>query len=612
MVNNSLLERKVGHQGVTFGEIVLGIWRQLRVRRKWQISILVLVMISSGVAEIFSLASVLPFLTVVTEPNRLWELHYVKNVSQTLGFKSPNDLLLPFTLLFGLSVLISGVIRLANLWLNGRLAAAVGTDLSYEAYRKTLFQPYQVHISRNSSSFITTMTTHIDHTMLVVNAILQLLTSVFVIICLLLGMLMINWEITMIGFIIFTIAYSLVAVKTKSTLASNSSLVAKSSKEQVKILQEGLGAIRDILLDGSQHSFLNRFKKLDVSMRIAVAESRFFGGFPRYAIEAIALIFIACTTLLLNLRVGSSSIVLPLIGTLALGAQRMLPAIQQGYQSFSRIKSFGSSVMNVISLVEQEISITEFSPRKEPIKMYDKIRLENVKFQYHNNDYVVLKGINLTINRGDKIGIIGSTGSGKSTLIDILMCLLEPTEGSFQIDGRNLYESKFSGLISAWRKNVGHVPQSIYLADTSIAENIAFGIKPSDINYSRIKDATKKAQLDDFIEKLPNGYNTIVGERGISLSGGQRQRIGIARALYKNTSLLILDEATSSLDNECENAVINSIEKLSQDYTVITIAHRLSTVMRCDKIIELENGCIKRILKGSDIKDKIIKGIEEV
>ena len=214
------------------------------------------------------------------------------------------------------------------------------------------------------------------------------------------------------------------------------------------------------------------------------------------------------------------------------------------------------------------------------------IQLNNLWFRYQKNTSWVLSKINLKIPKGSIIGFIGTTGSGKSTLLDIIMALLHPSKGSIEVDGVEINANNYRG----WQSHIAHIPQTIYLSDTTIAENIAFGLPKDQIDYKRVVNMAQKAQIHETIQSLDKQYDTLVGERGVRLSGGQRQRIGIARALYKNADVLIFDEATSALDNVTEKAVMDAINEISKEVTILIVAHRLSTLKNCDLIVELENG----------------------
>jgi ATP-binding cassette subfamily B protein len=286
------------------------------------------------------------------------------------------------------------------------------------------------------------------------------------------------------------------------------------------------------------------------------------------------------------------STAIPILGALALGAQRILPILQQAYASYTYMKGGEASLIDTLELLDQELpKFLSVENSNVLVTFKDKIELKNITFKYNLNQKAILHEFNLKIPKGSRVGIIGKTGSGKSTLLDLIMGLIQPTHGQLLIDNVSIDENNYR----QWQGHIAHVPQSIYLSDASISENIAFGVPRIDIDFDRVVLASQKAQIDNVIETWDNKYDTIVGERGVRLSGGQRQRIGIARALYKNADVIIFDEATSALDNETEKEVMDSIRLLGDKLTILIVAHRLSTLKECDFIIELNGGAVSRM-----------------
>jgi ATP-binding cassette subfamily B protein len=309
--------------------------------------------------------------------------------------------------------------------------------------------------------------------------------------------------------------------------------------------------------------------------------------------EAFGLVLIAFLAYFLNQRSQGASTALSVIGVFALGAQRLLPSLQQGYAAWDSIVGSQASLADTIRLLDQEIVYEKTHTVIEPLIFEDKINFNNVRFKYKHDGPWILDDVSFSIRKGMRVGIVGSTGSGKSTLLDLFMGLLENNEGRISVDGKSI-----KGLeLLSWQKLVAHVPQTIYLTDASLAENIAFGIPKEEIDWQRIHTVARQAQISEFIESTLEGYQAKVGERGVRLSGGQRQRIGIARALYTDPKLLILDEATSSVDGETELAISTALHNLGDDVTVIVIAHRLSTVRSASQVIYIEEG--KILAKGS-------------
>jgi len=572
--------------------LLLGIWGNLNRWRRIQLGLLLVVMLASGGAELVSLGAVLPFLAVLSDPERLWQQPLVQALAGRVGFSQASELLLPATLAFAAAAVLAAQIRIANLWLNGRLAAAVGSDLSCEAYRRTLYQPYGVHVQRNSAAVITGTTTQIARTVGALTALLQLVTAAVVATGLLAGLLLIDWAVALGAVALFGSVYGLLAITSRKELHRNGQRIAAAAKQQIKALQEGLGAIRDVLLDGNQAIYVAIYRQADRPQRQLQAKNQFLEAVPRYAVEALGMVAIALLGGLLVQQQASGGAVIPLLGALALGAQRLLPALQQVYSGWSSLKGFNADLAAVLAMLNQPLP--PLVHVAEPLPLREGIRLAGVHFRYGTEQQEVLRGLELEILRGERIGLIGSTGSGKSTTVDLLMGLLAPSAGRVMVDGMDLHDPEHPERLAAWRAAIAHVPQSIYLADSSIAENIAFGVPRDQIDLARVKQAAAKAQIASFIENSPENYGSFVGERGIRLSGGQRQRIGIARALYKQARVLVLDEATSALDTVTEEMVMAAIEGLSKELTIVMIAHRLSTVQRCDRLIYLEAGKVAR------------------
>lgn len=556
-----------------------------------QLYLLLLVMLSSGVAEMVSLGAVLPFLVMLTDLDGLWEQPMVQALVKRFGLTEASDLLLPITLAFVAAVVSAALIRLENLWLNGRLVAAIGSDLSSEAYRRTLYQPYEVHLQSNSSKVITTTTTQINLTIAALNSFLQLVTSAVVAAFLLVGLLLVDVQVAVTGIVLFASAYTLLAFSSRRELRRNSQKIAILSTYQLKSLQEGLGAIRDVLLDSSQNTYVTNYQEADRPLRAITAKNTFLGAFPRYVLEALGMVAIAIMGATLLLQKGSGADIIPVLGTLALGAQRFLPSMQSIYSGWAIFNGYRAAIQAVLEMLDQPMQLQ--LNVAQPLKFHESICMESVHFRYGCDQPEVLRGLNFEIRQGERIGFVGSTGSGKSTTVDLLMGLLAPFAGRMLVDGQDLYDPEHPERLASWRAAIAHVPQTIFLADSSVAENIAFGIPREQIDHQRVRKAAAQAQISTFIESSPEGYNTFVGERGVRLSGGQRQRIGIARALYKNASVIVLDEATSALDTSTEAAVMVALDGLSKKLTVVMIAHRLSTLQCCDRIIKLAEGRIQ-------------------
>ena len=547
--------------------------------------------LASG-AEIISIGAVVPFISVLLDPELVLSNDNAQYIIQLLGITTSDELILPLTIVFIGASLFSGAIRLLLLWATTRLSFATGADISFDIYRRTLYQPYKVHIERNSSELISGITTKAHGVVIhVVMPILNILTSIFLMTGILFVLITINPAVAILSMIGFGLIYVVVAFLTSKRLFSNSRAISRESTEVIKILQEGLGGIRDILIDGSQANYAEKYRAADLQLQYTNGNNQFIAQSPRYGMESLGIVLIASLAYFLALQPNGIATAMPVLGALAIGAQRLLPLLQRSYLSWAMFQGGTASLIDTLDLLDQPQSEHIGKIVEEKLLFEDEISFKNMSFRYNSQTPWVLKDLNLNIKKGNRIGLIGTTGSGKTTLLDIFMGLLSPTNGTFEIDGKPIVESN----VREWQAHIAHVPQNIYLADTTIQENIAFGLSAKEIDMDRLRWAAEQANISDKIESFSAGYETIVGERGIKLSGGQQQRIGIARALYKRADVIVFDEATSALDNETEQSVMSAIENISKDLTIIIIAHRLSTLKNCSHIIELGNAGITRI-----------------
>jgi len=473
-----------------------------------------------------------------------------------------------------------------------------GSDLSIDIYQRTLYQDYSVHIERNSSEVINGI---ITKTSTVINGVLTpvltLISSTILLIGIMSALFMINIQVALLSSVGFGLIYFGVIRYVRKRIKENSQCVAEQSTIMIKSLQEGLGGIRDVLIDGSQNFYCQLYRDADLPLRLASGNNTFISGSPRYLVESLGMVLIAVIAYTMTQQENGISTTIPVLGALALGAQRLLPASQQAYASYSSIKISQASFDDVIRLLDQKLPNYAGKPLPDPIRFEKTIDLVNVSFRYTEDTAWVHKNLNLNLRKGERIGFIGATGSGKSTLLDIIMGLHHQTAGKLMVDNNVIDDVNRR----AWQVHIAHVPQHVYLSDSTIEENIAFGIPTENISHKRVTIAAKKAQIKELIEGWKEGYQTYVGERGVRLSGGQRQRIGIARALYKQADVLILDEATSSLDDQTEEAVMGAIDGLERDLTILIIAHRLTTLRGCDKIVKLNKDRTIDIIKGEGI-----------
>lgn len=566
--------------------LLVDLWRHLKNSRRRQIVMLFGLMLSSAFAEVVSLGAVLPFIGVLTNPDKVFNYPALKKIVEFFGITSPDQLVNPVVVIFILTAVTAGALRMTLLWATAKISNAIGADISLEMYRRTLYQPYKVHVLRNSSEVIDGITHKSWASMDMLKSTLTLISSIILMMSMLIGLVAIDPLVVSVALLLFGLIYGLVALKARQKLRENGERIARQGALAIKALQEGLGAIRDVLLNWAQPAYCDNYRKADLPYRQAFGSNMFISVSPRFAMETMGMVLIAGLAYGLSRKEGGIADALPLLGALALGAQRIIPALQQVYWSWASIASYQVSLNEVIELLNQPIPEAAFESAPPSFDFKDKICFKSVWFRYCDTEAWVLKDLNLIIPKGVRMGFAGETGSGKSTTLDLLMGLIEPTQGQILVDGQVITGKR----LRSWQKTIAHVPQNIFLADASIAENIALGIQKELINMEKVKQAAAQAMIADFIESRPEGYCAVVGERGVMLSGGQRQRIGIARALYKEASVLIFDEATSALDNQTEKAVMSCIENLDRDLTILIIAHRLTTIQTCDEIVELADG----------------------
>ncbi len=587
-------------------QLIQRLWLHLEKKWRKKFVLLLSLMIIVAFVEVFTIGAVLPFLAALTNPVSLFEHELAQPFIQVMGISSPGELLLPLTLLFIVLTIVAAILRMTLIWANSIFAYSSGGDLGIEIYRKILHQPYLQHTLKNSSEVVNGILIKTNavtqHTIL---PILVIISGLFMITSVLIAFVIINPSIALIVYGTLGLVYFLIIKTMSGLLLRNGGHIAEESTKIIKTLQESLGGIREVIIDSSQDAHVRTFGKSIELLKKSQGSNEVFGQSPRYVVEAIGMLAIVISAYYLVSQNNSlPGEIIAVFGVIALAAQRLLPVVQQVYYAWTNILSSKQSLSDSLDLLDVGQSAINMENVEKYIKFEKEIYLKDVTFSYSKKGDAILNGINLTIFKGEKVGIIGETGSGKSTLVDLIMGLFPPTEGGMLIDKRRLNQEN----IKSWQANIAHVPQKIYLIDGSISENIAYGIEKDDINLNLVKKAAKQALADNFILKLPEKYETKVGEDGVLLSGGQRQRIGIARALYKESEVIILDEATSALDNQTERKIMNSINLLDKKKTILIIAHRLTTLKECSKIIKIKSGRVEKIMTYDEVINNCNEG----
>lgn len=542
-------------------------------------------------SEVLSLGAVIPFLGALSNAPQLMSQAAMQPWLNFLSIQTPQQLVVAMAVLFGGSIVLSNALRLLTIRMQYRFSAEIGNTISAEVYRRTLYQSYSFHAQNSSSQIISLSTSDAANVSGgLIPAVFYFATNSLIVIAVTITLVALDPWVALGAAVVVGGAYGLILVKTREALHRNGRKISELNAQSVKAIQEGLGGIRDVLIDGTQPVFESAYRQANRVMLQAQGTNAFIAMAPRFLVEPIAMCAIAALAVSMAYDSAQLQRVLPLLGALALGANRLLPALQQCFVSLAGVRGNQASLVKVNQALCRPISAEQLAPVVQKLGLHDELRFEDVWFSYPSAPSAwVLSGVNISIKANTTVAFIGATGCGKSTMADLILGLLQPQRGQITVDGNALTGQN----LRAWQASIAHVPQQIYLGDATIAENIAFGIPQDRIDLDRVQQAAKLAHIADFIEKRPLAYQEMVGERGVRLSGGQRQRIGIARALYKQASVIVFDEATSALDNTTEKEVMAAIEGLSRHLTIILIAHRFSSIQSADAVYQLHAGQVK-------------------
>jgi ABC-type multidrug transport system fused ATPase/permease subunit len=566
----------------------------IQAGRRGEIVFLVLLTVAGALTEVVTIGAVVPFLALLAGSSDRY-IRWVQPLFDAIGADTREQALVAATALLCVAAVGAGILRVLLVRKTQDFVFSFGHRLSVEVQRRMLLQPYPWHMAHNSSEQLATIEKVEIVTSAVLLPLIQALAATILVVVVLVVLLQIAPLVTLFAALLLGAVYYALGAFARGRLEAYSGKIDSAFEDRVRTLQEGLGGVRDIILDGSQARVLDQFRAADLELAQARANTVFVSTIPRFLIEPVGIIVIAGLALFLSVRTGGLVAALPVLGALALGAQRLLPLIQQLYHGWSMVAANRYVIDDVAERLR--LPIPAATPKTPRLPFERSIVFRDVGFTYFDRSHPAVAGLSFEIIHGSCVALVGPTGSGKSTTADLLMGLLEPTEGTILIDGAVMDQRNRQ----AWRANIAHVPQMLFLADTTIARNIALAADDETVDVPRIIKAAEVAQLDDFVAQLPQGYDTVVGERGVRLSGGQRQRLGIARAVYKQAPLLIFDEATSALDEATEAAVMDALAALRQKgRTIVIIAHRASTIARCDMVMRLRSGRLAEIRSESE------------
>ena len=565
-------------------------------RERRQLYLLVGFSIIDGILQIVGIASIMPFLAVVTDPAAALDNRWLSLAYDTFGFATTESFLIFLGVGVLLAIALSNGASAATTWFSVRFSWMLGHNLSRRILRDYLYRPYEYFLNVNSNALGTKILSEVWE---VINSVIlpgiKVVSNAITALLIVGLLLVVDPVLALAAAVVLGGLYGAIFLGVRNTLSRLGSDRVKANRSRYQAVGEAFGGIKDVKILGKERTYLQRYVGPSHAYARSKSTSLVIKQVPSYALELIAFGGIILIVIYLLATGGNLATVLPVIGLYAFASYRLKPALQSIFSSMTSIRNGKASLDSVLDDLRPRGSVRAIDRSDvEPLPFEHELELRDIVFRYPGSNELLFDHVGLGIRANTSVAFVGATGSGKTTLVDILMGLLTPQEGQMLVDGQVLDEDR----MRAWQNNIGYVPQHIYLSDISIAWNIAFGVPEDQIDMGAVERAAKVANIHDFIvDELPQGYDTVVGERGVRLSGGQQQRIGIARALYRDPGVLILDEATSALDGVTEQSVFAAVENVRQAKTVIMIAHRLSTVRDCDVIYMLDHGEI--VAKGT-------------
>ena len=589
--------------------MVKQIFSLFNAKEKTQVFILLIGIVIRGLFEVAGVASIMPFIAVVSNPGIIQSNKYLFYTYQLLGFHSPRMFLMVLGVFVFCIIVLNNSLSALTEWFLIRFTWLRGHTLASRLFAKYLSQPYTFFLTENTANLGANILNEVGNFLKgILRPFMEMIAKSIVSIFIFILLVIVDPLLAIIVGVVLGSAYSLLFFTVRKKLAKVGKERVYANRKQFLYISEALTGIKDIKVRGCESYFLNAFSEYSYKVNMNQAVHQIVSQVPRYALEVISFGGILLITLYFVVTQQDTANTIPLMALYAFAGYRLLPALQGVFSGITTVK-FNLALLERLSddLALQAYPYSEIKSWDDvviPIEFKEYIELKAVQFAYPGVDQTVLNTLNLSIAAKTTVGFAGTTGAGKTTLIDIILGLFLPQKGELLVDGRKIDKSN----MRAWLRTVGYVPQQIFLSDQSVRQNIAFGIDKKNINDKAVEKAAEIAHLHDFIvNELSEGYDTVIGERGLRLSGGQRQRIGIARAMYNDPEVLILDEATSSLDNITEAMVMEAIRRLARKKTIIMIAHRLTTLVDCDVIHFMNQGRITH----SGTYDELMKNCPE-
>ena len=564
---------------------------------------IILAMLIGAGFEVLGLSLIIPLLDIITNAS---QSKFVGFISSSYPSLSSDQVIILTIALFALLYVIKGFYLALLASMISNFVFGVKVSINKRLMQYYINVPYEFHLKNNSSSLIRNITiearTLVFHTLI---PLLVVITEILVIIAFMIFLVWLEPQGTVIVVSLLLLSGLLFQGLIKNFMEDIGTTRLHADGLIVQKAQEAIGGIKDIKVLLKEDAFMEHFSKHNLLSAEADAQHYTWSQFPRMYLETIGVVTLSVLLLFLTINSADSAQVIPTFGLFALAAFRLLPSANRIMISFGNLRYSSPVISNIEQQLNEAKSIPIHATNEHEVRnslsFAKSIDIQNISHSYDDSEVISLNDISISIKKGESIGIIGKSGAGKSTLVDVILGLLAPTSGTIAVDGNSIYDN-----LSGWQQIVGYVQQDVFLLDDSILKNIAFGMHEDNIDCERLNQVIKEAQLDDFVDTLSEGLDTQLGERGLRLSGGQKQRIGIARALYHKSSVLIFDEATSALDTETETEIMSEISNLKGDQTIIVIAHRLSTLKHCDRIVELSKGSIVNTFQGVEM-EKLVK-----